>query len=174
MGPSGHFWTISDKNQFFAPKGQNRVGRRCFWAKNHFYVWNGKKGSRRVQKGPKLSKTSRFAISDPFGPLWNVDKPDMFGHLCLFCLCVFFGTPCTLWQDQVRQKWNGNFVLLAKFIYAMKILAQSYKTLTWTMSDSSNLLTFSFSSSFLLISLPSSIKLHNLIFLKIPFPQFPN
>ena len=28
----------------------------------------------------------------PFGPLWNVDKPATFGHLCLFYWCVFWNT----------------------------------------------------------------------------------
>ena len=36
LGPSGHFWTISDENEFFAPNEQSRVWRRCFGAKNQF------------------------------------------------------------------------------------------------------------------------------------------
>ena len=45
--------------------------------------------------GHKWSKTSRLTISDPFGTLWNVDKPAMLG-LFLFVLLVFFlGTPFT-------------------------------------------------------------------------------
>ena len=36
LGPSGPFWTISDKNDFFAPNGQNRVLQRCFRAKYQF------------------------------------------------------------------------------------------------------------------------------------------
>ena len=42
------------------------------------------KWSKRVQMGPKGSQmvknTFRLTILDPFGPLWNVDKPAMFGH----------------------------------------------------------------------------------------------
>ena len=41
----------------------------------------------------KKQKNIRFTISDPFGPLWNVDKSAMFGHFCLFYWCVFW-TPC--------------------------------------------------------------------------------
>ena len=26
--------------------------------------------------------------------IWNLDKPAVFGHFCLFYWCVFFGTPC--------------------------------------------------------------------------------
>ena len=40
------------------------------------------KWSKSVQMGPKGSqmvKTVRLAIFYPFGPLWNVDKPAMFG-----------------------------------------------------------------------------------------------
>ena len=50
---AGHFWTISDKNQFVSPYGQSRVWRRCFWAKNHFLfemVRKGPKGSQMVKK----------------------------------------------------------------------------------------------------------------------------
>ena len=36
LRPSGPFWTISDKNDFFAPNGQNRVLQRCFGAKYQF------------------------------------------------------------------------------------------------------------------------------------------
>ena len=36
LGPSGPFWTISDKNDFFAPNGQSRVWQRCFGAKDKF------------------------------------------------------------------------------------------------------------------------------------------
>ena len=33
LGPSGPLWTISDKNDFFAPNGQSRVWRWCSGAK---------------------------------------------------------------------------------------------------------------------------------------------
>ena len=32
-------------------------------------------------------------LVDHFGLLWNVDKPAMFGHFCLFYWCVFLGHP---------------------------------------------------------------------------------
>ena len=34
LGPSESFWTILDKNDFFAPNGQIRVWQRCLGAKN--------------------------------------------------------------------------------------------------------------------------------------------
>ena len=49
LGPSGPFWTISDKNDFFAPNGQNRVLQRCFGAKYQFLF-------EMVQKGPNGPK----------------------------------------------------------------------------------------------------------------------
>ena len=45
LDPSGPFWTISDKNDFFAPNGQNRVLQRCFGAEYKFLF-------EMVQKGP--------------------------------------------------------------------------------------------------------------------------
>ena len=36
LGPSGPFWTILDKNDFFAPNGQRRGWQRCFGAKYQF------------------------------------------------------------------------------------------------------------------------------------------
>merc|ERR1712004_363920 len=58
LGPSGPFWTISDKNNFFAPNGQNRVLQRCFRAKYQFLF-------EMVQKGPDGPKRV-----DHFGPFW--------------------------------------------------------------------------------------------------------
>ena len=56
LGPSGPFWTISDKNDFFAPNGQNRVLQRCFGAKYQFLfemVQKGPVGSKGVPNGKK-------------------------------------------------------------------------------------------------------------------------
>ena len=54
----------------------------------------------RGPKGPKMVNLDVFHNSvpfwahlDTFGPLWNVDKPAMFGHFCLFYWCVFLGHP---------------------------------------------------------------------------------
>ena len=44
------------------------------------FFWNGPKWPRWAQEGPKWSKTLRLAILVPFGPLWQVEKPTMFGH----------------------------------------------------------------------------------------------
>ena len=52
------------------------------------FVWNCSKGSKRAQKGPKWSKTSRLTILDPFGPFWT--PLDHFGMLTsLLCLAIF-------------------------------------------------------------------------------------
>ena len=44
------------------------------------FFWNGPKWPRWAQEGPKWSKTLRLAILVPFGLLWQVEKPTMFGH----------------------------------------------------------------------------------------------
>ncbi len=83
LGPSGHFWTISDKNEFFVPNGQSRVWRRCFRAKNHFLfemVQKGPDGPKRVPNGQKHLGWPFWSLLDPFGPLWNADRPAMFGQ----------------------------------------------------------------------------------------------
>ena len=57
LGPSGTFWTISDKNDFFAPNGQSRGWQsRCFGAKYQFLfetVQKGPDGPKRVPNGQK-------------------------------------------------------------------------------------------------------------------------
>ena len=56
LGPSGLFWTISDKNDFFAPNGQSRGWQRCFGAKYQFLfemVQKGPDGPKRVPNGQK-------------------------------------------------------------------------------------------------------------------------
>ena len=82
LGPSGPFWTILDKNDFFAPNGQSRGWQRCFGAKYQFLfetVQKGPDGPKRVPYGQKHLGWPFWSLSDPFGPLWSVDKPAMFG-----------------------------------------------------------------------------------------------
>ena len=52
----GPFWTILDKNDFFAPNGQSRGWQRCFGAKYQFLfdtVQKGPVGPKRVPNGQK-------------------------------------------------------------------------------------------------------------------------
>ena len=51
LGPFGPCWTISDKNDFFAPNGQNRVLQRCFGA-NSINIYLYQFLFEMVQKGP--------------------------------------------------------------------------------------------------------------------------
>ena len=55
LGPSGPFWTISDKNDFFAPNRQNRVLQRCFGAKYQFLF-------KMIQKGRRAGPSDNFQI----------------------------------------------------------------------------------------------------------------
>ena len=79
LDPFGPFQTRIDillrstsANPYFVHLGQ----------KNHFCL----KWSKRVQMGPKWVPNDQkhlgwpfWSLSDPFGPLWSVDKPAMFG-----------------------------------------------------------------------------------------------
>ena len=82
LGPSGPFWTILDKNDFFAPTGQSRGWQRCFGAKYQFLfetVQKGPDGPKRVPNGQKHLGWPFCSLSGPVGPLCSVDKPAMFG-----------------------------------------------------------------------------------------------
>ena len=75
LGPSGHFWTISDKNEFFVPNGQSRVWRRCFRAKNHFLfemVQKSPDGPKRVPNGQKHLGWPFWSLLDNFGTLTSL------------------------------------------------------------------------------------------------------
>ena len=98
----GPFWARLDPfEQFqtkisFCSKAPPPNPTLSLWGNKLIFVWKGTEVSRWAQKSPKLSKTSRLTITDPldpFGPLWNVDKPAMFGHFCLFYWCIFWGYP---------------------------------------------------------------------------------
>ena len=82
LGPSGPFWTISNKIWYFAPEHPCKTPLCPLGAKNHFCL----KWFKRVQMGPKWVPNDQkhlgwpfWSLSDPFGPLWSVDKPAMFG-----------------------------------------------------------------------------------------------
>ena len=81
--PFGPIWTLLGhfkQKWIFCPKW---VWRRCFGAKNQFLfemAQNGPDGPKRVPNGQKHLGWPFWTLLDPFGPLWNVDKPAMFGH----------------------------------------------------------------------------------------------
>ena len=56
--------------------GQHSLNPR----KKSVFVWNGSEAPRWAQKDLKWSMAVRLTILDPFGPLWSVEKPAMFGH----------------------------------------------------------------------------------------------
>ena len=67
-------------------------GGSAFEQENHFLfemVPKDPDGPKRVPNGQKQLSLPFRTLLDPFGPLWNVDKPAMFGHFCLFYWCVF-------------------------------------------------------------------------------------
>ena len=101
LGIYGHFWIISAKNQFVAPKGQSRVSRRCFWAKNHFSFEIVRKAPDGPKGVPNGKKNLCWAISDCFGPLWTTlecwQACQVWPFLFVLLVC-FFGTPCSMNQ----------------------------------------------------------------------------
>ena len=83
LGPSGPFWTISNKNWFFAPKHLRQTLLCQFGARISFLsemVQKGPDGPKRVPNGQKHLGWPFWSLLDPFGPLWNADRPAMFGQ----------------------------------------------------------------------------------------------
>ena len=97
--PFGPVWTLLNnfkQKLVFAQKHLRQTQLYPYEATNWFLSEKVQKCPDGPKRGPKLSKTSRLTITDPldpFGPLWNVDKPAMFGHFCLFYWCIFWGYP---------------------------------------------------------------------------------
>ena len=71
LGPSGPFWTISNKNWYFAPKHLCQPLLCPFGAKKSFLSKMVQKGPDGPKMGPKWSKTFRLTILVPFGPFWT-------------------------------------------------------------------------------------------------------
>ena len=91
LGPSGPFWTILDKNDFFAPNGQSSGWQRCFGAKN---INSCLKRSKRVQMGPKGSLMVKNTYVDHFGPFRTL--LDHFGTLTSLPCLASFGPKWTI------------------------------------------------------------------------------
>ena len=71
LGPSGPFWTVSNKNWYFAPKHLCQPLLCPFGAKKSFLSKMVQKGPDGPKMGPKWSKTFRLTILVPFGPFWT-------------------------------------------------------------------------------------------------------
>ena len=76
LGPSGPFWTISNKNWYFAPKHLCKTLFCPFGAKKSFLSEMVQKGPDGPKRGPKWSKTLRSAILVPFGLFWATLEED--------------------------------------------------------------------------------------------------
>ena len=95
LGLSGSFGTISNKKWFFAQKYLCQTLLCTFGATNWFLSEMVQKCPDGPQKVPNCQKHLGLpfrTLLDPFGPLWNVDKPDMYGHVCF--ISAFCGTLC--------------------------------------------------------------------------------
>ena len=90
----------------FHSAGQSKEGKfvlvlpsiRFSWNFIIISVWNGPKGPEGPKKDPKWSKTLRLTILVPFGPLWSVDKPAMFGH--------FWSKMDHFWAIPSHERWT--------------------------------------------------------------------
>ena len=89
---------------------KDKVGFHGGAFEQKIFFLNVPKGSRRAQKSFKWSKTTMLTISDPFGPLWNVDKPAKFFHFVCF-IGAFFGD--TL--------YNAHSIRLATILLLVKL-----------------------------------------------------
>ena len=104
LGPSGPFYKDYFKQKMiFCSKTPPPHSTLSLWGNKLIFVWNGSKVSRWTQRGPKLSKTSRFSISDPFGPLW---------------------TTLECWQ--ACHVWPFLFVLLVRFLLGHPVFLEHY------------------------------------------------
>ena len=84
------FGQFQTKN-YFLLKAHPPNPTLSLWGNKLIFVWNCPKVTRWAQKGPKLSKPSRFTILDPFGPLWTTLECWQAWHVCLFYWCDFLG-----------------------------------------------------------------------------------
>ena len=67
LGPSGLFWTITNKNDFFGLEHLRQTLLCPFGQKIHFCL----KWFKGTQKGPEWSRTPWLTIVVPFGPFWT-------------------------------------------------------------------------------------------------------
>ena len=94
------FWTLLGhfrQKSICCPMRTKLGSAEVLLSEYHFsfeVVQKGPDGPMRVPNGQKHLGLPFRTVLDPFGPLWNNDKPAMFSHFCLFCWCIFFGTPC--------------------------------------------------------------------------------
>ena len=71
LGPSGPFFTISNKNWYFAPKHLCKTLFCRFGAKKSFLSEMVQKGADGPKLGPKWSKRLTLTILVPFSPFWT-------------------------------------------------------------------------------------------------------
>ena len=71
LGPCWPIWTLLNhfrQRWFFCPKWTKKGLAEVLGSKKSILVWNGPKGSRWAQKGPKFRKNT---LIDHFGPFWT-------------------------------------------------------------------------------------------------------
>ena len=105
LGPSGPFWTVSNKNWYFAPKHLCQPLLCPFGAKKSFLSKMVQKGPDGPKMGPKWSKTFRLTILVPFGPFWTALECWQACHVWPFLVQIgpFWALPS---HEQSTPEWK--------------------------------------------------------------------
>ena len=102
------------------------------------FVWNGPKGPRGAQKGPKWSKTLRLTILVPFGPFWTTLERWQACHVWPFLVQngPFLGHPQSWTVDPKVKKGSSPGLLCVACLWNPKIsrLEHKYGRNRWKMS----------------------------------------
>ena len=104
LDPSGPFWTISNKNWYFAPKHLCKTLFCPFGAKKSFLSEMVQKGPDGPKRGPKWSKRLRLIILVPFGAFWTTFERWQTCHVWPFVIKIgpFLASPC-------HERWTSKF-----------------------------------------------------------------
>ena len=126
-------WVVRYHNNERLQRGQEQ----------HNLYLQGVQNSICAQNGPNCQKhlgLPFWTLLEPFEPLWNVDKPAMFGHFCLFYWCVFLGHPVCLTKllsDRLRIKLSNLLAATGTF-HIQPRLGHLLIFQCWNLISSSN------------------------------------
>ena len=98
------FWTILNKNWYFAPKQLCKTLFCPFGAKKSFLSEMVQKGPDGPKRGPKWSKRLRLIILVPFGAFWTTFERWQTCHVWPFVIKIgpFLASPC-------HERWTSKF-----------------------------------------------------------------
>ena len=94
LGPSGPFWTVSNKNWYFAPKHLCQPLLCPFGAKKSFLSKMVQKGPDGPKMGPKLLSACSLSVKDQIGTF--ISKKAPLGTGFSACNCLLDSCNCLL------------------------------------------------------------------------------